>query len=289
MRKQMEKIGLVLEGGAMRGMFTAGVLDVMMENGITFDGAAGVSAGAAFGCNIKSRQIGRAIRYNKKYCRNKEYVSIRSWIRTGDLYGADFGYRKLPLELDPFDEKTFRENPMDFYAVATDMDTGEAVYHNCLTGDAKDLEWIRASASMPVVSRPVEIDGRRLSDGGTADSIPLRFMENRGYGKNVVVLTQPPEYRKEPMKHFGIMKFALRKYPKLVNALKIRPEMYNAEVAYVHEREDAGAVFVIQPPEKLNIGAVCRDPDELERVYQIGRAVMESKMRELQEFMMIEK
>ena len=277
--------GLVMEGGAMRGMFTAGVIDVLMENGITFDGAVGVSAGAAFGCNIKSCQIGRVIRYNKKYCRDKNFASLRSWIRTGDLYGADFGYRRIPQELDPFDVTAFRKNPMNFYVVATDMDTGEAVYHNCRSGDEYDLEWIRASASMPIASRPVEIDGRRFSDGGTSDSIPLKFMENEGYVKNAVILTQPAEYRKVQMKHFGIVRFMLRKYPKLVHALERRPDMYNAETAYVRTQSKKGKAFVIQPPQSLRIGSVCHDPDELERVYQIGRKTMQSRLKGLQDFL----
>jgi len=277
--------GLVMEGGAMRGMFTAGVIDVMMENDIVFDGAVGVSAGAAFGCNIKSRQIGRAIRYNKKYCKNKDYVSLRSWIKTGDLYGVDFGYRRIPYELDPFDVTAYKENPMDFYVVATDMDTGEAVYYNCLNGDDIDLKWIGASASIPIASRPVVIDGRRLSDGGTSDSIPLIFMEGRGYDRNVVILTQPPEYRKTQMKHFKTVKFMLRKYPKLIEALERRPEMYNGEVAYVHNQEKRGKAFVIQPGESLNIGSVCHEPAELERVYQIGRKTMENRLKELKAWM----
>jgi len=279
------KTGLVMEGGAMRGMFTAGVLDVMMEHDITFDGAVGVSAGAAFGCNIKSRQIGRVIRYNKKYCQNKEFVSLESWLKTGDLYGVDFGYRRIPLELDVFDVETFQNTPMDFYVVATDMDTGMPVYHNCLNGDAQDLEWIRASASMPVASRPVVIDGQRLSDGGTSDSVPLRFMESEGYGKNVVILTQAPDYRKNTMKHYGLIKAMLKDEPVMIEALDIRPFMYNQEIRYVHDQEKRGHVFVIQPPESLNIGSVCRDPDELERVYQVGRKAALDRLEALQAFL----
>jgi len=268
----------------MRGMFTAGVIDVMMENGIEYDGAVGVSAGAAFGCNYKSRQIGRVIRYNKKYCRDKEFVSLRSLIFTGDLYGVDFAYRKIPLELDIFDIEAYRSNPMEFYVVATDMDTGLPVYRLCPDGGTEDLDWIRASASMPVVSRPVVIDGQKLSDGGTSDSIPLKFMEEKGYQANVVILTQPEGFRKEMAKHFGAVKLMLRKYPKLVEALKNRPEMYNAETAYVKERVEAGAAFAICPPKSLEIERVCRDPEELERVYQIGRETMEGKLEELKAF-----
>ncbi|MBQ3573428.1 MAG: patatin family protein, partial [Clostridia bacterium] len=190
------KIGLVMEGGAMRGMFTAGVIDVMMERGIAFDGAIGVSAGAVFGCNYKSHQIGRVIRYNKKYCRDKRYVSMRSLFKTGNLYGVEFAYHLLPEKLDPFDTDTFENSPMEFYVVCTDADTGEPVYHKCEKGDAEDLEWMRASATMPLAGDIVNIGGRNLSDGGTADSIPIEFFRSIGYEKNVVILTQPSGYKK---------------------------------------------------------------------------------------------
>ena len=133
-------------------------LDVMMEQDIIFDGAVGVSAGAVFGCNYKSRQPGRVIRYNKRYCRDPRYVSIRSLLKTGDLYGESFCYHELPDRLDPFDAAAYRKNPMEFYVVCTDALTGEAVYHRCDRGDARDLQWMRASASMPMVSKLVELD-----------------------------------------------------------------------------------------------------------------------------------
>jgi predicted patatin/cPLA2 family phospholipase len=185
------KKGLVLEGGAMRGLFTAGVTDVLMENGIRFDGAAGVSAGAAFGCNYKSHQPGRVLRYNKRFCNYWRYSGYRSLLLTGDIYGADFCYRKVPLELDKFDLDTFRNDPMEFYVVATDCATGEASYHKMTDYDEENMLWLRASASMPVASRPVKIGDRHYLDGGMSDSIPLEFMQKIGYGKNVVILTQP--------------------------------------------------------------------------------------------------
>ena len=151
------KTALILEGGAMRGMFTCGVLDVMMRHGIAFDAAAGISAGAVFGCNYKSGQAGRAVRYNKQYCGDPRYCSLRSLLKTGDLYGADFCYRELPDVLDVFDRKAFRENPMAFYVGATDVRSGRCVYHECSDGGAEDMLWLRASASMPVVSRPVAV------------------------------------------------------------------------------------------------------------------------------------
>ena len=182
------KSGLIMEGGAMRGMFTCGVIDVFMEEGIDFDGAAGISAGAVFGCNFKSRQIGRPIRYNKNYCRDPRYCSMRSLLKTGDLYGVDFCYHELPDILDPFDAAAFKENPMDFYVGATNVGTGKILFHNCRDGGENDIQWMRASASMPIVSRPVQIGKYTLLDGGIADPIPFLFMEKKGYDRNVMML-----------------------------------------------------------------------------------------------------
>ena len=174
-----QKTGLVLEGGAMRGLFSAGVLDVMMENGIEFDAAMGVSAGAVFGCNFKSGQIGRSIRYNMRFCDDPRYCSLESLRKTGDLYGVQFCYDEIPNKLDPFDKEAYRSNPMPFYAVCTNVETGKAIHKRLDNGDAKDMEYFRASASMPVVSRIVEVDGYKLLDGGITDSIPLASMERR--------------------------------------------------------------------------------------------------------------
>ena len=166
------KTGLILEGGAMRGMFTAGVLDVLMEQGITVDGMVGVSAGAVFGCNYKSHQIGRTIRYNTTYCNDKRYASFRNLLRTGNLYSEDFCYHEVPEKLDPFDDKAFRESPMDYFVVCTDVRTGDPIYHKCRTGDAEDVLWMEASASMPLAAKIVRIGHYGLLDGGVADSIP---------------------------------------------------------------------------------------------------------------------
>jgi len=279
------KTGIVMEGGAMRGMFTPGVLDVMMEEGLTFDGAVGVSAGATFGCNLKSRQIGRSIRYNKKYCKDKRYCSWESLIRTGDLYGVDFCYRELPYELDVFDTDTFQANPMPFYVVATDLDTGRAVYKRIDHGDPEDMKWLIASASMPIVSRISHIEGRNLLDGGMADSIPLKFMEHKGYGRNVIILTQPRGYVKQPNKLLPLIRLMLRRYPNAIRTIKNRHIMYNRTTEYIFKREGEGDAFVIAPPQALNISHVCHDQDELQRVYEIGRKTMEEHMEALKKFM----
>ena len=269
----------------MRGLFTAGILDVLMENGIVFDKAAGVSAGAAFGCNYKSHQIGRAFRYNKEHADNWRYKSYRSLLLTGDLYGADFCYHKLPDELDVFDKKTFAEDPMEFYAVATDVMTGLPVYHLLKDGGDEDLEWIRASASMPIASRVVDINGQKLLDGGITDSIPLEFMEKQGCTRNLVILTQPEDYTKHQYKAFKAIAAALHKYPKLVKALKDRPAMYNAQKAYVKVREDEGSAFVLRPPEALNISPLEKNPDELQRVYDTGRKLAGEKLQMIIDFL----
>ena len=265
------KTALIMEGGAMRGMFTCGVTDVFLEEGITFDAAAGISAGACLGCNFKSRQAGRAIRYNKCYSRDPRFCSLKSLVKTGDLYGADFCYRELPEVLDPFDNKAFEENPMAFYIGATDVDTGEIRYHKCTDGGKKDLLWMQASASMPLVSRIVEADGYRMLDGGIVDPVPYRYMEELGYDRNVYILTQPKGFRKEKSSALPLIRIALRKTPKIVEAMERRHEVYNRQMAEIDEKEARGEILVIRPPESLGISRTEHDPNELERVYQTGR------------------
>ncbi len=277
--------GLVLEGGAMRGMFTAGVIDVMMENKIVFDGIAGVSAGAVFGCNYKSGQVGRVIRYNAKYCRDKRYCSFRSLLKTGNLYGADFCYRELPETLDIFDAEAYRKNPAVFYVVCTDVETGQPVYKRCDRATGDDLLWMRASASLPFVSRVVEIEDRGFLDGGMSDSIPLRFLEGIGYDKNVVVLTRPETYRKKKTRASGLMRLFLRRYPLLADAIVKRPEMYNETVEYICEKERKGEVFVIRPETDLDIGRTEKNPEKLWKAYHEGRQAMEKQLERLTKFL----
>ena len=279
------KTGLVMEGGAMRGMFTAGVLDVLMENEIELDAAMGVSAGDVFGCNYKSKQIGRVIRYNTKYCTDPRYCSMESLIKTGDLFGTKFCYDDIPNHLDPFDIAAYQANPMPFYVVCTNIETGKAIHKRLDQGTGEDMLYFRASASMPIVSHIVEVDGYKLLDGGIADSIPLRSMERRGCPRNVVILTQPLGFVKQPNKMVPLMKVVLRHYPACVKAMEIRHLRYNRQAEYVREQEIAGNAFVIRPPQPLNIGHTSDDPDELRRVYQIGRDVMTSRLDELKAFL----
>ena len=279
------KIGLVMEGGAMRGLFTAGVIDVLMENQITFDGAIGVSAGAAFGCNFKSRQIGRVIRYNTKYCRDPRYGSFRSLLKTGDIYSKEFAYGELPNVLDPFDTKAFSENPMEFYVVATNIETGLPVYHKCETGTGEDMDWIQASASMPLVSRPVEIGGKLLLDGGMSDSVPLAYFQSIGYQKNVVILTRPEDYRKKKNKLMPVIRVRMHQYPNMIETLAYRHIMYNDEIAYIRKQKELGNTFIIEPREALHIGPVEHNPKELLRVYETGRKTAMEQLPALQAFL----
>lgn len=277
--------GLVLEGGAMRGMFSAGVMDVLMENGITFDGVVGVSAGAVFGCNYKSEQIGRTIRYNMKYIKNPEYCSIRSLIKTGDMFGRDFCYNRIPNELDKFDNDTFMKNPLKFYVVATDINTGKALYKRIDSADEEGLEYMRASASMPLVSKPIEIDGKKLLDGGIADSVPLEFFVNKGYDKNLVVLTQPKGYVKKKNSLLPLMKLTLRKHPKLIEAMANRHILYNSQIKYAEQAETSGKAFIIRPKEKLPIGRLEKNPETLKKVYDLGRKQALENLEKIKEYL----
>lgn len=274
-----------MEGGALRGLFTAGILDVLMENGVRFDGLVGVSAGAAFGCNYKSGQAGRVIRYNKRFAHEWRYCSWRSWIATGDLFGGEFCYHKMPDELDVFDKETFDSNPMEYYAVCTDVETGEAVYKRLMKCSPETYEYIRASASMPMVSRIVEIDGSKLLDGGVTDSIPLRFFQQQGYERNLVILTQPADYQKRHNRLMPILRLWLHRYPKMIEALDRRHEMYNQQLEYVREEERKGNTYVIRPPQKLVIGHISHDENEMQGVYQMGRRVGEGRLKDIVEFL----
>lgn len=282
--KEMKK-GLVLEGGAMRGMFTCGVIDVLLENNIACDGIAGISAGAIFGCNYKSKQIGRGVRYNKEWGRDPRYFGFRSLLLTGDLYGYDFCYHKIIDELDPIDKKVYKENNIDFFIGATDIEDGVIRYFNSKEVDDRTIEWIRASASMPFVSNIVEVDGYKLLDGGMVDPIPYSIMFENGYAKNVIVLTQPRDFTKHKTSVVPILKLKYHRYPKLVEAMADRHNIYNQQLEEIRQLERENKVYVIAPKEPLNIKRTENDPRELERVYQIGRKVMSEKLTEVRMFL----
>ena len=277
------KVGLVLEGGAMRGLYSAGVLDVFLDHDIHVDTILGVSAGACFGCNLFSRQRGRVLRYQQRFAGDPRNVSIRSLITTGDIVNKEFAYYVVPTKYDVFDEEAFEAHGGEYWVVVTNVETGEAEYmqmHNLL----RDIEMMRASASMPFCSRMVEINGKKYLDGGIADSIPAKQALKMGYDKVIVVLTQPASYRKGPMNPLMIKAF-YRKYPNLCKTLEERHARYNAQSDDVAQLEKEGRIFVIRPEAPLDIKRLEKDPAELERVYNIGLADGERTMAALREYL----
>jgi len=262
------KVGLVLEGGAMRGMYTAGVLDSFMDHGIDVDGIIGVSAGACFGCNLFSGQRGRVLRYNQRFAGDVRNVSLLSLLTTGNIVNKRFAYYVVPTKYDIFDEAAFEKHGGEYWVVVTNVETGEAEYmqmHHLL----RDIEMMRASASMPFCSRMVPIGGKKYLDGGIADSIPVRAAMEMGYDKLIAVLTQPASYRKNPMNPKLIRAFYGR-YPNLCRTMIERHDRYNAQCEDVAQLEREGKVFVIQPKEALHIKRLEKDPQELARVHAIG-------------------
>ena len=269
----------------MRGLFSAGVMDAFLENDIVFDGVIGVSAGAAFGCNYISKQKGRVLRYNTRFSKDKRYCSLRSLIKTGDLYNADFCYHEIPDHLDVLDTETFTHNPAEFVVVCTDVLTGRPVYQKLEKMDYTDLEWMRASASMPLASKIVRIDSFRLLDGGIADAIPIKHFEERGYDRNIVILTRPEGYAKTKTKFMPLFKIAFRKYPKFIDALEHRHEVYNETLEHIRQKEKQGDLIAIRPAEALPIGKVEHNADKMRAVHTIGYQTGQKYAERIKEFL----
>ena len=262
------KVGLVLEGGAMRGLYTAGVLDAFMDYDIKVDGIMGVSAGALFGVNYPSKQRGRTLRYNKKYVNDKRYMGLGSLIKTGNIINKEFAYYEIPFKLDKFDEEAFEKSGIDFYAVVTNVETGKAEYpliKNC----EKEIEMLRASSCMPIVSKIVEIGKKKYLDGGIADSVPYEKMMELGYDKIIVVLTRDIEYRKKKTNQL-IPKLFYKKYPKLVETINNRYKAYNDSIDKLIELEKDKKVFVIRPSVNLHVKRIEKDVNKLQAIYDLG-------------------
>lgn len=276
--------GLVLEGGGLRGMFTAGVIDAFIEEHILFDGMIGVSAGALFGCNYKSMQPGRALRYNIQLKNDPRYMGWKTFLRTGNIVSANFSYHVVPFEIDLFDKVTFDNNPMEFWMVCTDIVNGCPIYHKMNEFTHHELEWMRASASMPGVSQPVCVDGHIMLDGGITDSIPLKAFQNKGYERNVVVLTQPKDYFKKPMKITWLIKLMTKKYPKVGECMARRYEMYNRELEYLMRQESAGNTLLIYPDKALQIGRTELNEKKMRTVYAIGYNKAKEMMPQIRDF-----
>ncbi len=283
------KTGLVLEGGGMRGMFTCGVTDTLMEEQMLgpdqIQGVVGVSAGAAFGCNIASGQPGRALRYNKRFARDPRYMGLLSWLVTGNLMNTKWCYDVVPNRLDPFDGDAFRDSPIRFYLVCTDIATQQPVYHELREMGAEGLRWIQASTSLPIAANPVDIDGHKLLDGGITDSIPLRYFQRQGYGRNLVILTQPSGYRKRHTWRDRLWYVVEAHRPKVAELMNRRPAMYNAQLDYLDEQTRLGNTLVVSPPEPLTISRLSSNPDDLDRVYRVGRQVARDMLPQIREFL----
>lgn len=262
------KIGLVLEGGGMRGLYTAGVLDVMMEHQFMPDVVCGASAGVTFGVNLLSGQRGRVLRYNCRYVGERRYISMHSWLTTGNMINRDFAYGLLPRELDPFDEETFERAPAEFYATITNMRTGQAEYVR-ITDTWKQMDVIRASASLPIICQPVEWQGEKYLDGGLADNIPLDKCMELGCDKVIIVLTRPMDYVRND--HIApLCRMAFPRYKALLRTIDQRNEKYNARVQQIHELEEQGKVFVIRPSENRPVGRLEKDLDKLRALHALG-------------------
>lgn len=277
------KVCLVLEGGALRGIYTAGVIDVFLKKNIHVDAIIGTSAGALFGINYVSNQKERALRYNKHYCKRKDYMGFYSLITTGNIMNKEFCFDKLVNELDPFDFETFKNSKTKFYVTVTNLETGEAEYPE-IKDFNQDMEYLRASGSMPCLSKIVEINGKKYLDGGIADSIPYKKAQEMGYGKIIVVTTRPIEYRKEKGM-FLPFKLKYKAYPKFLERIKNRYIEYNETVEEIIKEEKEGKIFVIRPTQVVKISKIEKDPEKIEAQYQVGFKDAVNKLNDLKKYL----
>ena len=263
------KVGLVLEGGGMRALFTAGVLDALLDiKELDIDGIVGVSAGALFGVNYVSGQKERAIRYNKKYARDKRYMGFYSWITTGNAVNEEFAFYEIPFKLDVFDQEKFKQSKIDFYVVMTNVESGKPEY--VLIKDVfKQMEYLRATSALPFASKIIEINGKKYLDGGISDSIPIDYCEGLGYDKIILVLTRPKNTNKEDKLNF-LYKLVYRKYPNLLERLINMGKDYEVVLKKIEDLENKKKIFVIRPPKVLKIGRLEKNEDKIQNVYDIG-------------------
>jgi predicted patatin/cPLA2 family phospholipase len=268
----LEKTGLVLEGGGMRGVYTAGVLEYCLEQGIQFPYVIAVSAGACNAVSYLSGQRGRNRIVTIDYVDHPHYLGVRNWFRERSLFGMRLLFEELPDRLVPFDYEAFGRNPAQLWAVMTDAVTGEAVYmekENALS--SRDMmTYIRASSSLPFVSQPVEASGRVLFDGGVADPIPLRKSIADGNLRHVVVLTKPAGYRKKPFRQGWMARRVYPRYPGLAQAMERRYRVYNESVELAEKMEKEGSVVLIRPTEDLDVGRMTKDKGKLTALYELG-------------------
>ena len=282
----MIEAGLVVEGGGMRGVYTAGVLDYFMEKNLYFDDCYGVSAGACHISSYVSKQIGRSMKVTLDYINDKRYCSVNSLIKTGDMFGVEMLYDLIPNKLELYDYDTFNKFKGNFYSVVTNCKTGKAEYIK-IKDMKKDIIAVRASSSLPLLSRIVEINGKEYLDGGITDSIPIKKSIKDGHKKNVVILTRDKTYRKSKPKFLSFFKLKYKKYPNLVKAIENRYKMYNETLDFIEEEKAKNKVFIIQPKLPVKISRIEKDKDKLKALYNQGyedaKEIYEDLMKFLEE------
>ncbi len=278
-----KSINLILEGGGMRGLYTAGVLDFFHDKKINFLDIVGVSAGACNAVSYISGQRGRNLEINAGYCKDKRYMSFSGLLTRGSIFNMDFLFGDIPNKLVPFDYKAYTNAPNRLTAVVTDCESGEALYYRIKDMSCDDV-YVRASSSIPLVSPIVEADGKKLVDGGTADSIPINYSVKQGFDKHLVVLTQHNGYQKKPNKYMDLIKHRIRQYPELVAAMKNRHINYNDSLKLVHDLEKAGKAFVLCPKEPLHISRFEKNTEKLKDIYNLGYNDAAARYNDLIEF-----
>ena len=280
----MIEAGLVVEGGGMRGVYTAGVLDYFMEKNLYFDDCYGVSAGACHISSYVSKQIGRSMKVTLDYINDKRYCSINSLIKTGDMFGVEMLYDIIPNKLELYDYETFNKFKGNFYSVVTNCKTGKAEYIK-IKDMKKDIIAVRASSSLPLLSRIVEINGKEYLDGGITDSIPIKKSIKDGHKKNVVILTRDKTYRKSKPKFLSLLKFKYKKYPNLVKAIENRYKIYNETLDFLEEEKAKNKVFIIQPKLPVKISRIEKDKDKLKALYDQGYEDAKELYEDLMKFL----
>ncbi|WHI60230.1 patatin family protein [Mammaliicoccus lentus] len=274
--------GLILEGGGMRSMYTAGVLDFFIKEDIYFEYNIGVSAGASMAASYISRQFRRNHRVTAKYIKDKRYLSLSNYIKRKELFGMDFVYHYIPTYLEPFDFEKFDQAEEKFVVVTTDCETGEAVYFDKNDTKGSLLTALEATSSLPLMANPVQYKGHTLLDGGIVDPIPIKKSIEEGYTKNVLILTRPKGYRKTPSRFSKI--FRMKAYPKVNHLMELRYKHYNKTLDWIEEEEDKGNIFVIRPTNTLAVDRVEKDPRKLDALYREGYADAEKIYKDLKEY-----
>ena len=281
----MKKTCLVLEGGSMRGIFSAGVLDVFLENNIEVDCIIGVSAGALFGANYFSGQKGRALRYNKNYTKDKRYISLRNLFLTGNMVSKNFAFYKMTYELDPFDNETFKKSGKDFYLVTTNVKTGKPEYFK-IDDVNKQLEYLRATSALPIASKMIKLNNEKYLDGGLSDSIPVKKAIEMGYENIIVVLTQPLKYKKEKInnKMLNAIKLKYFRFPKLIKVIKNRHINYNNTIKYISVLEKEKRICVIRPNKQIKVKLAGPSPNELQEIYDMGIRIANKEIKKVKKY-----